>query len=305
MHTWKDIKLTTLQKMFAAEGSSIPNDESTRDYIASMPAAANEALQLLSTAGKFIVKSITIAHNPVKNLLSDSEIHAQERGTMTFESDLVRSIYFECFGVGTYEVYVGDTLFASGELSNSESYGEHRVLVTNVNDEHVSLKIMSDYPLAVKNVALYSANFATESDIQSYAEYIRYNLKDLASDFYMLSVDDVYFEGSLNRYVQTQSFFQEGNKVLVLNRDVPGNYTIYYYAYPTKITTTTSDDYELPIDDEVAVLMPLYMASQIYKDDDNGIATSYRNEFEVAFERLRNRADTQVNEQITSESGWC
>ena len=43
MYTWKDIKVITLQKMFAAEGSVIPNDESVKDYIAGMPGAANEA----------------------------------------------------------------------------------------------------------------------------------------------------------------------------------------------------------------------------------------------------------------------
>ena len=33
---WKDVKLATLQKMFAAEGSAIPTDESVKDYIAGM-----------------------------------------------------------------------------------------------------------------------------------------------------------------------------------------------------------------------------------------------------------------------------
>ena len=35
--TWKDVKLATLQKMFAADGSTIPTDESTTDYLAGMP----------------------------------------------------------------------------------------------------------------------------------------------------------------------------------------------------------------------------------------------------------------------------
>ena len=50
MTTWFDIKLATLQKMFAADGSTIIKDESTKDYIAGMPYVANEGLQLLSTA---------------------------------------------------------------------------------------------------------------------------------------------------------------------------------------------------------------------------------------------------------------
>ena len=77
MLTWYDVKLATLQKMFAADASII-TDESTTGYISAMPYVANEALQMLSTAGKFIVKSFTIVHNPIKNLVVDSiskEVH--------------------------------------------------------------------------------------------------------------------------------------------------------------------------------------------------------------------------------------
>lgn len=49
---WKEIQLTALQKMFAAEGESIQYTDSTqREYLAAMPAAANEAVQLLLAAG--------------------------------------------------------------------------------------------------------------------------------------------------------------------------------------------------------------------------------------------------------------
>ena len=58
MTTWKDIKYATLQKMFSISGSStsLPNDSANMEYINAMPQACNEALQLLSTAGKFIIK---------------------------------------------------------------------------------------------------------------------------------------------------------------------------------------------------------------------------------------------------------
>ena len=46
------------------------------------------------------------------------------------------------------------------------------------------------------------------------------------------------------------------------------------------------------------------MASELYKDDDMGIATAYRNEFEVGFERLVNSANVNAYEEWTSESGW-
>jgi hypothetical protein len=104
--------------------------------------------------------------------------------------------------------------------------------------------------------------------------------------------------------MRTSDYFQEGNTVLVLDRDTPGNFRVYYKAYPQKITQETGDDEVLSIDDEVAPLLCLYMASQLYKEDDNSIATTYRNEFEVGFERLKDRASTPSSERFTSESGW-
>lgn len=307
MHTWKDIKLITLQKMFAAEGNQIPNDESVVDYIAGMPAAANEALQLLATAGKFIIKSIDIAHNPVKNLLADGgSIVSQERGTLKFKADGARSLYFECFGVGTYVVKVDNVEVLTGELVSRSGYLPYRALIPNAADKEVVLEINSNYPLAVKNVALYSADFETVEDIQPYSEKIRYDLHELAPDFYAIDQQGIYFEGDNNEagYIQTTDYFQEGDKVLVLDRNVSGNYKIYYKAYPQMITADTLDTEELAIDNEVAPLLPLYMASQLYKDDDNGIATSYRNEFEVAFERLMRNNAAPSAERFTSESGW-
>ena len=48
----------------------------------------------------------------------------------------------------------------------------------------------------------------------------------------------------------------------------------------------TEDSYEFEIPEGACVLIPLYIASQLYKDDDISQATAYRNEFEVALQDL-------------------
>jgi len=307
MTTWFDIKLATLQKMFAAsEKDRIVVDESTKDYIYAMPYVANEGLQLLSTAGKFIIKPLQITHNPVKNLISTevSRLIQILEGTYTVEANDCKSYYFQVNGKGTCEVYVGATLVETINIDNKQGFKEYKGLVTNPNNEKVKITFTTDYPMAIKNMAMYSAKWETADEVQAYGEKVRYALKDLAPDFYMLDTTDIYFEGNSNPYTQTQEFWQEGNTVLVLNREQIGNFTIYYKAYPEQITINTDDTYEMPIDEEVAVLLPLYMASQLYKDDDNGIATSYRNEFEVAFERLKNKANAPSAGEFISKSGW-
>ena len=60
MATWENIKIATLQKMFASTSQALVENNDTTPYLNSMPQVANEALQILSTAGKYITKSIEI-----------------------------------------------------------------------------------------------------------------------------------------------------------------------------------------------------------------------------------------------------
>lgn len=53
-----------------------------------------------------------------------------------------------------------------------------------------------------------------------------------------------------------------------------------------RIDNKTSNDYEFKIPEDACVLIPLYIASQLYKDDDISQATAYRNEFEVGLQEL-------------------
>ena len=53
-----------------------------------------------------------------------------------------------------------------------------------------------------------------------------------------------------------------------------------------KLTRSTPDNYEFQIDDSGAELLAFYIASQLYKDEDVGLATIYRNEFETGREQF-------------------
>jgi len=303
--TWKDIKLATIQKMFSADGATIPSDDSTRDYLAAMPYAANEGILMLSTAGKFLVKEFSIAVNPIKNLLTDysaSSIHSVISGDMSFDAEGARSYCFEVTGKCTVEIILDEIAVETYEIDDVHKYESIKGIVTNPDGHTVTISFKSEYPYAVKNIALYEAKYDAVEEVPMYAEKIRYKATDIVDDFY--SVNSIYFEGENPRYIKTDEVYQEGDKVLVLDSGISGNYIIYYNALPVTITAGTEDDYELPLDREVVALLPLYMASQLYKDDDVAIATQYRNEFEVAFERLQNSQPSGKAERVTSESGW-
>lgn len=310
MITWGNIKLLTLQKLFATNNGStvIPTDNSTREYLSAMPGAANEALQMLATAGKFIIKSIDITHIPLRNLIPNGDqIYDVESGSISFNGDNAKSLYCEVKGKGTLSIKMGTTTIEDTFDTTETSYGlvPIKKLIPNIDSQRVTVTFSSQYPMRVTNVAMYSANFENEDDIPPYTDYIRYDLSKMASDYYMVDLEHVIYEGTtIPKYKATSDYFQESFKVLVLPRDMKGNFKIYYKAYPQYITLETPDDEELSLDPEVATLLPLYMASQLYKDDDSGIATVYRNEFEVAFERLQKSVSAPSSEHFTSVSGW-
>lgn len=320
--TWQDVKLATLQKMFASKGQSIQVDSSNEEYINSMPQACNEALQLLATAGKFIIEPLQIVLSPLPNLIGESaakKTYSIVNDSVTFTAKGAKSFYFKANGILDVHIFVGENEYIHTPESeedetdiaipisiNTKSFDAFRGLIENPDDEEVTITFTSVYPSNIKNIALYSASFAEPKDVQPFEEFIHYNLTDLAEDFYQLDSGEIYYEGEDKpRYIAASNYYQEADKVLVLKRSMPGTYTIYYKKYPQSITWETEDDYELILDPEVATLVPLYMASQLYKDDDNAIATVYRNEFEVAFERLTQLAEVPRKEEFVSESGWC
>ena len=65
-----------------------------------------------------------------------------------------------------------------------------------------------------------------------------------------------------------------------------GTLSLVYYAYPALLKPDSLDDTEIPLDVDAAVMIPLYIASELYKDDDNSLATMYRNQFETGLESL-------------------
>ena len=304
MSTWYDLKLAVLQKMFAADDILVV-DESTMGYIAAMPQCANEGLALLATAGKFITKSVKIAQMDIPNLVSESisdPIHEFSDG-YSYQADRGQSFYFEASGTGICNIYVDEVLVDTLTIDN-KGYEAYKGLITNMDSKPVKFEFITTYPMALKNIAVYAQRFADANDVVPFTDKVKYDMKELAPDFFMIDPQGIYFEGAYQQYLQTSDFYQEGTKTLVLDRDMIGNFTVYYRAYPEQLTTKTPDDEVLPLDPEVYALLPLYMASQLYKDDDNGIATAYRNEFEVGFERLVNSANLSAYEQFTSESGW-
>jgi len=88
-------------------------------------------------------------------------------------------------------------------------------------------------------------------------------------------------------YGQADNWDVEGDSILVLPGDREAVYTLWYAAYPPVITAATSDDTELELAPEAAALVPLYIAAELYKEDELAMATMFRNEFEDGLVKLQ------------------
>lgn len=198
--TWDTIRMVTLQKMFISTDDTITENDSNRDYLQSMPGAYNEAVMLLSTTNRYIVK--------------------------TFE-------------------------YQTDGVSNS--------VVIDLNND--------------------------------------------IDDLYQLKSNGVYFVSSDGLVSEDVKKKMLGSK-LILDCSKSGTYKISYYAYPLMATLYTNGDTDMQLDPDVAVLVPLYMASQLYKDDDISIATQYRNEFEIGRELLKIERGGSSASEFKNTTGW-
>lgn len=111
-------------------------------------------------------------------------------------------------------------------------------------------------------------------------------MKDYCTDFRALDADEIYQDiDGTHRHMTEYSV--ENESVFVLSGAAAETVTIYYLCYPTMLTSATDGKTELNVPREIAEILPLYMASELYKDDDLSMAVQYRNEFEDALQKLQ------------------
>lgn len=130
-------------------------------------------------------------------------------------------------------------------------------------------------------------------------------LKDYCTDFRALDADEIYQDiDGTHRHMTEYSV--ENGSIFVLSGAAAETVTIYYCCYPTMLTSATDGKTELNVPREVAGLLPLYMASELYKDDDLSMAVQYRNEFEDALQKLQSnyRKRPAGSGSYQNTTGW-
>jgi hypothetical protein len=309
METWESVQIAVLQKMGLITGDTLVTNTTTNPVIAAMPPPANRGLQLLSTAGKFITKSIEITQQSLQEMnilpspLYMMNIYQHQNDDIPpYTAIGAKSYYFEVDNPATVEITVdGVTTTITNTVKGK--FTAYKGNISNPSGKAVTIEFKGSYPYQYRNIAFYGVTFETDADVWDYVSERRYELKTLAADFYRLK--EIIYQGGFNenRYEKTSDYHMEGDSTLVLNGFNKGSWKVTYYAYPQNITKDTPDATVMSLDPEIAAILPTYIASELMMEDEAGKAIQYRNEFEVAREALQPTPDNGTV-VFVSEGRW-
>ena len=308
-YTWGTLQLETIKKMFLNKDvleikdlKRMRTENRYKTYMDGMRQACNEAVGEIIKRGKPQIKTFDLTVQPIINLIyGPYAVFNKGNETLEYKTDEGLSYYFETDNKALVEIYVDGSLVKTIETRASKpgKFTAYRGYIDNEDKKPVTIAFKGNNPYYLRNLAIYGLDYDTGDgnvkNIPEFREYYKCDLSKYIKDFYKL--EKLYLDGA--ELINNTNYVFEDRYNIILDR--PGFYRLKYQAYPLWITEETMDDDEFNIDPEIAVIIPLYMASQLYKDDDISIATVYRNEFEVALENYY----SEINDlKFVSKSGW-
>lgn len=314
-YTWGEIQLESIKKMFLNNDNiklndlrAMKNDNKYKIYLNAMPQAANEGILECMKRGRPYIKTVEFTSRPLNNALHDgfkSNYHIED--DIVFESSEGLSYYFEVDAKSEVNIYVNIsgkwTLYVTISSTAREPgyFEKHKGFLPENKGVKIIFTGKSVY--SFRNVAIYTEDYDQDNGnvdfIPDYKPYNILTLTDIADDFY--KIDKLYFENYNHLLENRTDYILEDSNTLVIDNRLIGNFILKYQAYPDKIEDDTDDEEVLKLHDEVAVLLPLYIASQLYKDDDIALATVYRNEFESS---ITNTYPRKEDARFINKSGW-
>ena len=127
-------------------------------------------------------------------------------------------------------------------------------------------------------------------ELERTAENDKYDLKALFSDYKKFY--------NINTEYSTMWKMLTKN-IIKIDGWKQGNIDIYYEAYPKRVTGTMTETTKIDLEETFARLIPLYIAGELYKDDDLTLSTMYMNEFMTSLNSMTDN-DNFINNNIQS-----
>lgn len=146
----------------------------------------------------------------------------------------------------------------------------------------------------------------TENQLLAYETYYKYTYTEkpvsFNDDFFAWS-DDIVYKYCDGKMIPASDFDYTtfGSKQIIFK--TAADYKFPYLAKWFKILPTTDDNELLDAPDDIIEAIPSYIASQLYKIDDETKSAILRNEFEMALARI-DENDYSTNKTIAIGGDW-
>lgn len=278
-----------LINQYSIAGSTIALSYNNQaDYVLRTTELINDAQMEISKTTRKIYAQHTITQMLVPNLLPDT---ALEQKTHLDEDDIyetdgvAKAYYFELNKPATVyiEHKVDGVWTPVVTITAVPTAPGFTVYKGRVNCTGASrIRFSGEYPYAYRYYALYEYSFPDEASVPAYRPYVEYTMP---TDFFQLVGRGIpLYKGK--DFLLSHDYEWRGRNVLLLRRDLEGEFIIDYYRYPTKVTSTTADTVELDNVAETHEAIPYFVASGIVRQDDPSISATLYNIFETRLVRM-------------------
>lgn len=307
--TWGEIKEETLQKIasYSIKGVVIPvTDGNNKDYALAMAAAA-DAAQLDILRYKPIISCYQVTQfkpSVLEPSFHDTVKHYNE--DLIYEFSSGKGYYFEVSNPAT--VYIeslnGLTIYTTITNTLANIFTPHKGVMDGFR-----IRFSGSYPYSIRNLGVFEHTYQTAPD---YVPYNKYDIKALVKEstverFIRFANKMLAYEGSFTEgksYIEGHpSFISPDGHTIRIDYEDEGQFDVYYHRKPTQITTSTADNFVPEVWAETIPLMPLYIASVVFKDDDASISQTLYNEFAEKLNEIGVILPSGSAEYI-STTGW-
>ena len=128
------------------------------------------------------------------------------------------------------------------------------------------------------------------------------NMKEAVDDF--LDVDRVSFRSIYGEYIPFYPFSREGDTVMMDKLSVGDTYTVHYRPSIKRLRDSALDSDQAPVPDRIAELIPYFIKSELYREEDPEEASRAKSLFDQGVSELIDFRANYGAVQTVFGMGW-
>lgn len=195
------------------------------------------------------------------------------------------------------------------DLMDDRNYSTYLNMAPDVMNELITI-LNNRVLINIKRLVIDTSDISLEKYISDDGNFIVFNIKEYLSDTLEENeiLDYLYTEviQYKNKLDDNLLFDEQDGTLYIDKRFIDYNQTkllIKYRIIPYKYTITTPSNTIIDLPYNIASIVPLYLASELYKDDDISLSTQYRNQFESELDYISNQLVDSLGTEHSRNTG--